>query len=534
MRKRDRRLEPSAPPVSVTSDAKEETLPAAPEAGAQSGGRLSRRSFLGGAGAVGALLATPTLAAAELTAIPPTCPNAGPITMSSYDVVVVGAGFAGLAAARRLAAAGASVVVVEARDRVGGRTLNASIGNGKIVEVGGQWAGPTQTRLLELAAEVDVATFPTFTTGDNLLYYRGDLLPYDGASPLSLPPIPQADLNEFLTVVLGELDPLAMRIPLEAPWAAPGVDVAALDGQTVETWKLAHLQSHGARFLFDLAVEAVFAAEPRDLSLLHFLFYVHAGGGLTPLVSVTGGAQELRFVGGSQLVAQRMAAQLGRRVVLGAPVRRIVDSGSSVVVTTDTQAFRAAHVVVTLPPALAARIDYAPVLPSARDQLTQRYPMGSVIKCQAVYERPFWRDAGLTGQVTSDTGPVKVTFDNSPPDGSPGVLLGFIEGEEARRWSGRPREERRAAVLESFARYFGDAALDARAYVERDWSSDPWTRGCYAGFLPPGALTSYGPAIREPIGRIHWAGTETAEEWNGYIEGAIRSGERAASELGAS
>jgi len=492
---------------------------------------LSRRSFLAAAASVGAVAATPALAAADLTAIAPTCPGAAPGGTSFQDVIVIGAGFAGLAAASRLASSGASVVVLEARDRVGGRTLNASIGSGKIVEVGGQWAGPTQTRLLALAAEVGVDTFPTYTLGDNLLYYSGDLLPYDGASALSLPPIPQADLNEFLTVVLGELDPLANRIPLDAPWAAEGVDVSALDGQTVETWKLANIQTPGARFLFDLSVQAVFAVEPRDLSLLHFLFYVHAGGGLTPLVSVTGGAQELRFVGGSQLVAQRMAADLGRRVVLGSPVRRIVDQGGSVVVTTDTQVWRAGRVIVTLPPTLAARIDYAPVLPSARDQLTQRYPMGSVIKCQAVYDRPFWRDAGLTGQVTSDTGPVKVTFDNSPPDGTPGVLLGFIEGEEARRWSGRPVEERRAAVLESFAGYFGESARDARDYVERDWSSDPWTRGCYAGFMPPGVLTSYGPALRAPVGRIHWAGTETAEEWNGYIEGAIRSGERAAEEL---
>ena len=492
---------------------------------------VSRRSFLGGAGALGAALATPALAAAELTRIQPTCPGSAPVAPTFQDVVVVGAGFAGLAAARRLAARGASVTVLEARERVGGRTLNASIGGGKVIEVGGQWAGPGQDRLLAIAAETGVDTYLTYTTGDNLLYYRGELLPYDGASALSLPPIPQADLNEFLTVVLGQLEPLAQKIPLSTPWAAEGVDTTALDGQTVETWKLANLQTDGARFLFDLAVEAVFAAEPRDLSLLHFLFYVHAGGGLTPLVSVTDGAQERRFVGGSQLVAQRMAATLGRRVVLDTPVRRIVDQGDSVLVVGDAQAWRASRVIVTLPPALAARIDYTPALPSARDQLTQRYPMGSVIKCQAIYDRPFWRDRGLTGQVTSDTGPVKVTFDNSPPDGSPGVLMGFVEGEEARRLSGRPVAERRAAVLESFARYFGDEAGRPRDYVDRDWSSDPWTRGCYAGFLQPGSLTGYGTAIRTPVGRIHWAGAETAEDWNGYIEGAIRSGERAAAEV---
>ncbi len=497
-------------------------------------GALTRRDFLAAAGAAGALgvhAAAQAATPGDLIRIAPTCPGTTRGGGASADVVVVGAGFAGLAAARRLTERGASVLVLEARGRVGGRTLGVTIGGGTVLDVGGQWAGPTQTRLLDLAAEVGVETYPTFTTGDNLLYYRGELLRYDGSTAAALPPIPQEDLNEFLTVAFGELDPLAQRIPLDAPWAAPDVDVHALDGQTAETWKLEHFSTPGARFLFDLAVEAVFAAEPRDISLLHLLFYLHSGGGLTPLVSVTDGAQELRFVGGAQLVAQRLAAPLGRRVVVGTPVRRIVDLGDSVAVETDHEVFRGGSVVVALPPTLCGRIEYTPALPAARDQLTQRLPMGSVIKCQAVYDAPFWRDAGLTGQVTSDTGPVKVTFDNSPRDGSPGILLGFIEGAEARSWSARSAAERRAAVLESFARYFGDAARTPLDYVERDWSKDPWTRGCYAGFLPPGVLTSYGPALREPVGRVHWAGTETAEVWNGYIEGAIRSGERAADEI---
>ncbi|HEY8517632.1 MAG TPA: flavin monoamine oxidase family protein [Candidatus Binatia bacterium] len=493
--------------------------------------RISRRRFLTTTAAAGATLATPAAAAAQLTAIRPTCRDGARGGAASADVVVVGAGFAGLAAARKLARLGASVVVLEARDRVGGRTLNVPIGNGSVVEVGGQWAAVAQTRLLELAAELGVETFPTYTTGDNLLYYRGSLLPYDGSTSLSIPPIPADDLNEFLTVAFGELEPLAARIPLDRPWEADGVDTVALDSQTVETWKLAHFTTEGARFLFDLAVQAVFAAEPRDLSFLHFLFYLHAGNGLASLVGVKDGAQELRFVGGTQSIAIRMAEQLGPRIVLGTPVRRIVDRDGSVSVETDVGVWRAGAVVVALPPTLASRIEYEPALPAARDQLTQRFPMGSVIKCQAIYDAPFWRDRGLTGQVTSDTGPVKVTFDNSPRDGSFGVLLGFIEGEEARRWGARPAQERRAAVLESFARYFGDAARDARGYVDRDWSTDPWTRGCYAGMLPPGALTSFGDAWRAPVGRIFWAGTETAEEWNGYIEGAIRSGERAADEV---
>jgi monoamine oxidase len=484
-------------------------------------GTVSRRSFLAGAGAAAAAAAAPRSALGD----------SARCGAPSSDVIVVGAGFAGLAAATELQRQGATVRVLEARDRVGGRTLNGSLGGGKVVEMGGQWVGPTQTEILAMASSVGVDTFPTFTTGNNLLYFQGALTPYNGAGTLVIPPIPSADLAEFLGVAFGTIDPLAMQIPLDTPWDAAGVDVHALDGQTVETWKLEHFATAGARFLFDLAIEAVFACEPRDLSMLHFLFYVHSGGGIVSLTGVSGAAQESRLVGGSQLIAERVADGLGARLRLGKAVRGIRDCGGSVVVQTDHNSFRAERVVVALPPTLCGRIEFDPTLPAIRDQLTQRVPQGSVIKCNVVYPTPFWRDAGLTGQVTSDTGPVKVTFDNSPPDASPGVILGFIEGDEARIWGERSAADRQAGVIDSLVRYFGPQATSPTAYLEYDWSSDPWTRGCYAGFMPPGVLTNYGPALREPVGRIHWAGTETAEVWNGYMDGAVRSGKRAAAEV---
>jgi monoamine oxidase len=449
------------------------------------------------------------------------------------DVVVLGAGLSGLTAARQVLAAGHSAIVLEARDRVGGRTLNHPIGGGNVVEVGGEWIGPTQDHLAALAKELGVATFKTYNGGNYLFYENGKLTPYSPSGPFgAIPPDLVADGQ--LEAVLQEVDSMALTVPLQAPWTAPNAQT--WDGQTFETYKQGHTLGSGATSLLDLGIESVWACEPRDVSLLHVLFYVHsAGNETTPgtferLITTAGGAQDSRFVGGSQLISIKAAKQLGKRVMLSQPVRAITQGRSGVTLQTPQLTVHGKQAIVTGPPSLTARIDYEPVLPAMRAQLLQRFPQGSAIKCEAVYPRPFWRDQGLAGQVTSDTGPIKITFDNSPPDGSPGVLLGFVEGHDARVFSQLSTAARRAQAIACFVRYFGSQAANPSSYIEMNWSEEQWTRGCYVGFTPPGVLTDYGPWIRAPFGRIHWAGAETSDYWNGYMDGAIRSGERAASE----
>lgn len=442
------------------------------------------------------------------------------------DVAVVGAGFSGLAAALELQSAGLDPIVLEARDRVGGRVLNHELEGGEVVEVGGQWVGPTQHALLELAAELGVATYPTHTEGDNLIVYRGRVRRYRG----TIPRINPAVLLE-VERMRRKLNRLCRQVPLEAPWSAAGAE--RWDRITFSEWMRRNSITPGARMLITLAIRSVFGTEPEDVSFLHVLFYLHSARGFDALVDTSGGAQDSRFAGGSQLVAIRMAERIGERVSLEAPVRRIEDAGDGVVIRTDAGDLEAQRVIVAVSPTLAARIDYDPPLPGRRDQMTQRMPQGAIIKCMAVYREPFWRARGLSGSGLADGASVNAIFDNTPPSGSPGVLLGFLDGRAARDWGSRSLEERRAAVLEVFARLFGPDAASPVDYVERNWAAERWSRGCYSGAFGPSGWTDFGPALREPVGRIHWAGTETATVWNGYIDGAITAGRRAAAEVAA-
>lgn len=441
------------------------------------------------------------------------------------DVVVVGAGIAGLVAARRLQAAGVAPLVLEARERVGGRLLRHLLNDTVVIDLGGQWLGPTQERAYALVCELGLQLFPTYTEGESLAIIGGRLQRYSG----SVPKLGVMALLDFGSAV-AKLDRMAKQVLLDAPWDAPRA--AAWDSETLASWARHTMRTALGRWGIQIFSEAVFAAEPSELSLLHALFYIHSGGGFESLISTRGGAQQDRFVEGAQSLALRLAEQLGNQVLMGQPVVRIQQSKESVCVITRSGAtYTARAVIVAIPPTLAGRIEYDPPLPAVRDQLTQRLPNGAVIKCFAVYDRPFWREQGLNGMALSDCAPVHLIFDNSPPDASCGILLGFIEGAAARQMSLADTHIRRATVLECFARLFGEQARQPEAYIDHDWSAEIWSRGCYGAHFPPGVWTQFGRAVREPVGRIFWAGTETAIRWMGYIDGAIESGERAAAEV---
>jgi monoamine oxidase len=478
---------------------------------------LTRRRFLAGAAAT----TTTVWLGGQASAAPRRTRRA--------DVAVVGAGLAGLAAARDLAAAGRSVIVLEARGRVGGRTLNAHLGGGRITERGGEFAGPTQDRILALAAAVGVGTFPTYNTGDNLLLLGGTRTRYDA---LGFPSTP--DAADFLAG-LAKLDELAAQVPADRPWTA--ARAAELDARTLEAFARETFARPAARDIFAAAVHATWGAEPREMSLLYTAGYVAgAGDEQTPgsalrLFTTGGGAQEQRFVGGSQVISERVADALGRRVRLREPVEHITRTSRGVRVHTSRSTVEARAVIVAVPPALARRIDYSPRLPADTRALFRGAPQGRLIKVEAIYERPFWRDARLTGQIASDAGPADVTFDNSPPDGSLGILVGFVGGDAARRHARRSRAARRTAVLANFATAFGAAARSPEEYHEQDWTRERWTRGCPTAIFGPRVLSRYGRALGRPVGRVHFAGTETGERWAGYMDGAVRSGERAAREV---
>ena len=440
---------------------------------------------------------------------------------ANADVVVVGAGFAGLSAARDLVRLGHDVVVLEGRDRVGGRSSTTTIA-GTPVDLGGTFVGPTQDAVIALAKELGCESVRTYSRGKNLIRWRGKVRAYRST-------IPKLSLIELFDVsrIQWRFDRVSRRVPVQEPWTSPIADI--LDSKTLEQWLRYVHAGASTRNLMAIVARVTWGCEPEDVSMLHAVRYVKAAGGLGRMLDVEGGAQQDRFPDGTQQIALRMAEELGERVVLNAVVRSIerhVDG--TLAVGSDRGDVAAKAVIVAVPPAHRAGITFDPALPPEYEKLTEHWPQGNLSKAYAAYDTPFWREDGCSGEALSDEGPVFITFDVSPSDSGPGILLGFTD---ARTFDPLPVEQRRERALEGFATLFGDAARHPIDYLDHCWGAEEFAPGGPTAAVPPGSWTMYGPWLHKPVDGIFWAGTETADQWTGFLDGAVRSGKRAADEV---
>lgn len=440
------------------------------------------------------------------------------------DVCVVGAGFAGLGAAHYLRGK-REVVLLEARDRVGGRAWNRALPDGMVVSVGATWLGKNQTRMFELCGEFGLATYPQYAAGDTLLRLNGRNRRYAGL-------IPKIDLLSLASIglALKRLDWMVNDLPLETPWTKR--DAAQLDAQTLGEWldTWYNVPTSTARILLRAMMTTLYTSDPAEVSLLGALVLAKGGGSFEYYADNT--ITETHLIdGGIPELARRMGEQLGAALCTSAPVRKIAQTADAVEVVSDRLTVRARRVIVTAPPALAARIEYDPPLPSKHGHLLRRMNAGAIIRCICVYREPFWRTQGLTGETVGPETPVGVSIDQTPRSGTPGILSSYAVGPRAIELAGLDPETRKRAWLDALAERLGPEARSPVSYLETDWSAEEWSAGGMIAHFPPGVLITFGPALRQPAGRIHWAGAERATLMHGLMEGAVRSGERAAEEV---
>ena len=441
------------------------------------------------------------------------------------DVCVVGAGYAGLTAARRLSQAGKSVVVLEARDRVGGRIWTHHLSDGSAVDRGGGWLGPRHDAIFALANEMGATTYKTWVRGAHLLIGDGRKRRYTGL-------IPKISPLAVLTLALAQrkLNKMARQLPLEAPWTAPRA--AEWDACSVASW-LEHsgIRTAVARDLFESAVRGLMTAPLSEVSLLHLLYLVRSHGSLETLFSIENGAQENMVDGGAGSIARRVADQLGGSIRLNTPVRAITQRAAHVLVAGDELEVSARNAVVSVPPALALQIAFDPALSADRTALYRNAIGGWETKTIVVYDEPFWRADGYSGQTAEPGSAAEVTLDAGPSSGRPGVIAGFTFGPVAQRLALLEPKVRRQTMLDSLAARLGPRAAHPSDFIETSWWTEEWSRGCSMAHFTLRTLTRYGHLLREPFGRVHWAGTETATISHGAIDGAVRSGERVAAEI---
>jgi len=441
------------------------------------------------------------------------------------DVVVIGAGATGLTAATRLRDAGRSVIVLEARDRVGGRLLTDEI-DGQMYEVGGQWVSPDQTALIDTLERLGLDTYQRYREGESVYVgadreakrFTGDIFPASAHT--------EAEIERLIAL----LDELVASLDVAAPWAHPRA--AEFDHVSFRAWLEQQSDDAEARDNIALFIADAMLTKPAHaFSLLQALLMAASAGSFGNLVDADF-ILDRRVIGGLQQVPLRLAAQLGADDLrLSQPVRGIRYTDDGATVTTDDLSVTARHVIVAVPPNLYSRIDYSPPLPRLRQQAQQHISLGLVIKVHASYPTPFWRDAGLSGTAFSPYQIVHEAYDNSNFGEQRGTLVGFVSDEKADALFRLPAGERRARILASLAEYYGPEALDPVVYYESDWAAEEWTQGAYAASFDLGGLTRYGAMQLEPVGPLRFGSSDTASEGYQHVDGAIRVGQRLAAEI---
>jgi monoamine oxidase len=431
-------------------------------------------------------------------------------------VVVVGAGLAGLTAATDLRQAGVEVTVLEARDRVGGRTHGIEVAPGSWVDGGAAYLGDRHTDLAKTIADLGLKTVPTTMDGHSRFVLGPGGVTREGR----FPPLSAVALGDLFD----RLDDLVRRVRPDAPWQS-----GTGDDETAADWARRNLGHPDARAFFPLFLGEMMAADPADVSVLHMAFYLRSGGGLRYLNAFEGGAQDGRVDGGAHQLCLRLAEELGPGVVhLNSPVHAIDQTSRSAAVYCEGSMHRCDAVVVAVPPALADEIDFLPDSPVART--TANTTPGRAVKVHLIYPEPLWREQGLSGWSVNAAGPLMSTVDDSPASGRAGVLTGFVTGREATRYAALPPAEQRRAAIAQAATIF-PGLPEPTGFRVTNWVREQYSRGCYAALFGPGDWRRLGPHLTAPHGRVHWAGAETSTEFFGLMEGAIRSGHRAAAEI---
>ena len=446
------------------------------------------------------------------------------MTEITRDVVIVGAGAAGLTAANELKKAGLSVAVLEARDRVGGRLWTDTI-EGAMLEIGGQWISPDQTALIETVADLGLDTFSRYREGDSVYVgpdgtahrFTGEMFPVSPETEAVI-----ARLTERLDAMVAEIDP-------DRPWAHE--KAAEWDSVSWDAWLRAQTDDDEAVRNLAFATGSAMLTKPTHaISLLESLLMAASAGSYSNLVDADF-ILDKRVVGGLQQVPLLLAERLGEDVFLNQPVRTLEWSDEGVTAVADGMTVRARQAILALAPVLYSRISFVPALPRLQHQMHQHLSMGFVIKVHAVYETPFWREKGLSGTAFSPYELSHEAYDNSNHGEERGTLVGFVSDLNADGVFELSADERKQRILTSLSHYYGPEALDPVVYYESDWGSEEWTRGAYAASFDLGGLSRYGKHLREAVGPIHFACSDLAGAGYQHVDGAIRMGRLVAGQI---